>query len=85
MGTMQRHDPEHPCPICKGHSRMPSGQGVRCAGFTADAYVRCTREQFAGRLQLDENTVPPTYRHWTGPGTCKCRKSHPGNERRYGR
>jgi hypothetical protein len=90
--ALRRFSPTAPCPICGGHQRLPRGGGRRCAGFASDdgEWVRCTREERAGALDLDERTVPPTYLHkMTGP--CHCGTEHgpsasrrpPVRERRY--
>jgi hypothetical protein len=56
---------------------MPRGHGQRCAGFaSADGlYARCTREEPAGSLELDERTTPPTYAHRL-EGLCRCGVEH---------
>ncbi len=73
----QRHTRRNPCKICGGHADMPQGKGRRCAGFlSADGdYERCQREQYAGRLELDERTTPPTYAHKMH-GECRCGVTH---------
>ncbi|HEX9412353.1 MAG TPA: hypothetical protein VF916_02525 [Ktedonobacterales bacterium] len=40
----------------------------------------CTREEFAGDLELSENTTPPTYKHRLD-GTCGCNAEHRPTER----
>lgn len=72
---LTRHLTATPCPICGGHAALPQGRGTRCAGFTLERASYCTREEFAGRLAIDFDTEPPTYRHWlTGP--CDCGLEH---------
>ena len=74
---LTRHLAATPCLICGGHAALPQGRGIRCAGFTLERAVYCTREEYAGRLALDFSTEPPTYRHWlTGP--CGCGLEHCG-------
>jgi len=65
-----------PCPVCGGHSSLPQGHGIRCAGFySADRqWAHCTREEHAGGIAPDDAT-PPTFGHWLG-GPCKCSKTH---------
>lgn len=33
VATEQRHTRHRPCLICGGHAGLPSGQGIRCAGY----------------------------------------------------
>lgn len=73
--ALVRHLPASPCPICRGHAGLPQGRGVRCAGFTLGRVVYCTREQFAGRLDLDSNTDPPSNKHRL-VGHCGCGVTH---------
>lgn len=72
---LQRHDRNFPCPVCGGHSGLPQGRGVRCAGFTVGIAAFCTREQFAGSAELDINTEPPAYKHIL-LGMCGCGTEH---------
>ena len=74
---MDRYSAERSCPICGGHDRLPPGQGIRCAGFLGSdgKYARCTREQFAGGLDLDDKTVPAAYVHRLA-GPCNCGVTH---------
>lgn len=67
---------EH-CPICEGHPGIKQGIGERCAGFASDdgEYVYCQREQFAGSLELNEKTQPPTFCHKMY-GPCNCGTQH---------
>src|SRR4051794_33316086 len=69
------HTRDHPCPVCRGHSAMPKGRRVRCAGMTGDIYVWCTREEYAGNALLDLKTSPPTFRH-SRHGWCPCGQEH---------
>lgn len=70
-----------PCPVCGGHKDLPSGRGIRCAGFRRGNYAFCTREEHAGQAPHMRGTQPPSWRHWIGPGDCRCGAIHPGNER----
>ena len=76
-GSLCRHLPGFPCPVCGGHASLPQGRGIRCAGFTLEFVTYCTREQFAGRLPLDLGTDPPTYKHRLF-GRCDCGIEHGG-------
>lgn len=62
------------CPICGGHSGLPPGKGLRCYGFLSEdgAYAHCTREEFAGVLELD---AASTYAHRLH-GSCRCGQQH---------
>lgn len=77
-GELARHSRQNPCPICAGHSGLPKGQGVRCAGFSLDRVVYCTREQYAGCLPLDISTSPAAYKHALFGG-CYCGTQHGWN------
>ena len=72
-----RHTPAHPCLICHGHSTMPSGRDIRCAGFLSSdgLYEHCQREHLAGALPLNLHTEPPTYAHKLY-GRCDCGTAH---------
>ncbi|MGA2283628.1 MAG: DUF3987 domain-containing protein [Candidatus Dormibacteria bacterium] len=74
---MRRYTATAPCSVCGGWEGMPRGRGVRCAGFLSDAgtWARCTREEKAGPLPLDESTTPPTYLHRLD-GPCRCGGEH---------
>ncbi len=54
---------------------MPRGRGVRCAGFTLDTVAYCTREELAGRLELELTTSPPAFKHLLRGG-CRCGQEH---------
>lgn len=54
---------------------MPPGRRIRCAGFSLDYVVFCTREEHAGGLLLDIRTEPPAYRHALF-GHCGCGAQH---------
>ena len=69
---MRRHTREHPCGICGGHEAMPQGKGERCWGRTASdereqVWVTCTREQYAGALQMRSTGYPHLVR-----SVCDC-------------
>lgn len=72
---LQRHNRSFPCPVCGGHSGLPQGQGIRCAGFSIGVAVYCTREEYAGRAELDITTEPPAYKH-SFVGLCLCQVEH---------
>jgi Bifunctional DNA primase/polymerase, N-terminal/Protein of unknown function (DUF3987) len=71
----QRFTADNPCPICGGHKDMPQGAGIRCWGFRSKdgRYAQCTREEFAGALEV--NADGSTYAHFLGKG-CKCGQDH---------
>ena len=75
--SLLRHTVGRPCPICGGHSALPKGRGIRCAGFTVAELAYCTREEFAGKALLDISTQPPAYRHRLH-GACYCGNEHVG-------
>lgn len=77
VSSHQRYTKKSPCPICRGHSRMPHGQEIRCTGFLSEDghWARCSRENHAGSLTLDESTTPATYVHLK-VGDCHCGTSH---------
>src|SRR5215207_3420655 len=70
-----RFKTRNPCPVCSGGEDMPAGRGVRCYGFLSSDghYSHCTREEFAGDLELEPNSE--TYPHRLG-GSCRCGKTH---------
>lgn len=72
--AQRRFNRHHPCPICGGHSDMPSGQGVRCWGYIAAGgdYVRCMREELAGPIPQGPDGAFP---HKLG-GLCMCGVEH---------
>src|SRR5436853_503502 len=67
---------EH-CPICEGHSGKKPGRGERCAGYASSdgEYIFCTRPEYAGNLELNENTSPATFCH-KFYGDCNCGVIH---------
>ena len=67
---------EH-CPICEGHSGKKPGRGERCAGYASSdgEYIFCTREEYAGKLERNENTSPATFCHKLY-GDCNCGVIH---------
>lgn len=70
-----RFAPRNPCPICGGHERMPHGKGERCYGFMGSdgRYAHCTREEFAGNLDIELGS--PTYAHRLD-APCRCGLVH---------
>lgn len=77
VSSRQRFNRRNLCPICEGGDHDKRGRGERCAGYLSDdgRYAFCTREQYAGNLQLDERTSPASYRHRLD-GTCNCGVEH---------
>ncbi len=75
MDPNQRFKRDHPCPVCGGHAALPQGVGSRCYGFISDdeSYAHCTREEFAGGLDLNGNSN--TYPHYL-KGDCDCKNWH---------
>lgn len=71
----QRYNPARPCPVCSGHDRDPRGHGRRCFGYvSADGrFARCTREEWAGRLRVEDESG--AYVHLLR-GDCGCGQSH---------
>ena len=74
-GSLQRHDSRWPCPVCGGHAGLPQHRGIRCAGFTLDFVVYCTREEHAGTLPFDMTLSPGAYQHRRF-GACGCGSAH---------
>lgn len=77
VGRSNRFTKASPCPVCGGCEGDPRGQGKRCSGFASDdgAWVRCTREEHAGGLPIDDRASPPAYRHLMR-GNCNCGVQH---------
>ncbi len=71
----QRFTPQHPCPICGGHERLPRGHGRRCHGFLSNdrQYAHCGREEYANDLPHEE--AGDTYAHKL-TGDCRCGRCH---------
>jgi hypothetical protein len=65
------NSPRRPCPICGGWD----GGNPDCSGYygSTPGVVFCGASNWAGALVRDNNG---NYRHWTGPGTCKCGLAH---------
>ena len=76
VNTSQRFSASRPCPVCGGHSRLPSKRDVRCYGFlSADGeYAHCTREEHAIGLTQENGG---SYAHRLR-GDCKCGQRHGG-------
>ncbi len=70
-----RHTAAFPCGVCDGHAGLPHGRGVRCAGFTLDLVIYCTREEYAGSLPFEMSVSPGAYKH-ARFGRCGCGASH---------
>jgi hypothetical protein len=81
VASKQRHTRGNPCQICDGHKDMPQGKGIRCAGFDSDdgEYCYCTREEWAGSLDLNYKAEPPAYAHKLH-GPCRCGATHGAGE-----
>ncbi len=73
--SLVRHSRAFPCPVCDGYANLPKGRGIRCAGFTTGRVCFCTREERAGRAELDITTSPPSFRHLL-VGSCPCGIAH---------
>jgi hypothetical protein len=71
----QRYTRDQPCPICGGGNDDPRGQGVRCTGFQSGDYARCSREEHAGGLPIDNKSATATYVHFLR-GACRCGRTH---------
>ena len=72
---MRRHTSTLPSSVCGGHAGLPQHRGVRCAGFTLDRVVYCTREEYAGTLPFEMNVAPGAYKHRLF-GACACGAAH---------
>lgn len=68
----------NPCPICGGYDNLPRGRGERCYGFLSSdgQYAYCTREEYAGPIELYGNTN--AYLHYLA-GPCRCGIDHDGD------
>ena len=75
VATRLRYRRDDPCPICGGWEGAPRGSGGRCYGFrSADGeYARCTREEHAGALTMEQNTESYVHRLI---GDCRCGTRH---------
>ena len=73
--AVQRFTARDPCPICQGHTNLPTGHGQRCWGFLSDdgMYAHCTREEHAGHLPIHDSSQ--TYAHRL-IGHCNCGLRH---------
>jgi len=67
-----RHTRAHRCPICDGADEDARGKGKRCSGFTSGEWCHCSREERAGRLELESGG---TYAH-RRRGPCACGETH---------
>lgn len=83
VAPAQRHSHDHRCPICGGRDEDPRGSGRRCNGYTSSdgEWVRCSRDEHAGRLDADDYGLF-VHRMY---GACKCGTQHgPARERSGG-
>ena len=71
-GELVRHTRDAPCAVCSGFDTLPRRQGVRCFGFSTGPYVYCSREEHAGSLFPDHNSL---CRHFTA-ALCNCGTDH---------
>ena len=71
---MQRHTRRRPCPVCGGHSGLKRGIGQRCHGYTTQSYVYCSREEYAGTVEVGPTGL---YQHFIR-GECPCGNTHDG-------
>ena len=71
----QRFREENRCPVCDGADEDQRGRGERCFGFLSSDgfYAHCTREEFAGRIQV--NADSDTFAHRLD-GPCRCGERH---------
>jgi hypothetical protein len=79
----QRFTEARPCPICRGHERLPRGEehaggslrARRCFGFLSEdgKWAHCTRKEHAG--DLARNGSSRTFAHKLY-GSCKCGATH---------
>ena len=74
-GDLVRHTVASPCPVCGGHVGLAQHRGVRCAGFTLDHVVYCTREEYAGNLPFEMTSTPGAYKHRRFE-RCGCGSAH---------
>jgi P4 family phage/plasmid primase-like protien len=62
-----------PCPVCGGGADDPRGEGIRCIGFVSGSYARCSREQYAKGVPLNQDGETYTHRlDWN----CRCGTRH---------
>lgn len=73
----QRHKRRNPCLICGGGEDDTRRRGIRCAGYISkdEQYEYCEHPDYAGALELDCRTSPPTYKHKLH-GACNCGLEH---------
>lgn len=62
LSPSQRFRKGFPCPVCGGHKDLPSGKGVRCAGYVSKdgTAAFCSREEHAtnGQKRIDTGPMP---------------------------
>lgn len=75
---MNRFTVNKRCPICNGYEGAERGEGKRCYGFASPSgeYVNCTREDYAGLLELNDSSKAYVHRM---VGDCNCGKRHDPN------
>jgi putative DNA primase/helicase len=75
VSPAQRYTRARRCPICGGAESDPRGQERRCTGFISDdgAYARCSREDHAGALEIEDTTQSYVHRL---AGECRCGAQH---------
>lgn len=74
VGNDQRYTSGKPCPICRGHERLPRGNGERCTGY----FARGGKSAFCSRVDSGdaiESDAGPIYRHRL-KGDCSCGTQH---------
>ena len=64
VSAEERHTKAHPCPVCGGHQGMPSGKGVRCAGYSSldGKWCFCSRVD-EGAHHVVESASPQLWAH----------------------
>lgn len=75
VSRQQRYTKARRCPICGGAEQDPREQGRRCIGYLSDddEWARCSREECAGSLDLEEGSGCYVHKLY---GLCKCGETH---------